>query len=63
MLTQTLAENERFPTELGWSLRPEIVGPQAILRLSDMIRAAGILITDAPANGPEHTRRDGHFIF
>ncbi|KAF2137435.1 uncharacterized protein K452DRAFT_353555 [Aplosporella prunicola CBS 121167] len=64
-------ENERFPTELGWKVRDEVVGIMDILRLSKAITDAGNLITGEKAgNGSSKSaamavmqRRDLHSGF
>ncbi|KAI1807486.1 Cloroperoxidase [Daldinia bambusicola] len=44
-LVEYFFENERFPTELGWSTRKEVVNIEDILRLSQAISDASSLIT------------------
>lgn len=41
------AENERLPTELGWSVKEDAVTLENILALSEMLRNATSLITDS----------------
>ncbi|KAI0849408.1 Cloroperoxidase [Daldinia vernicosa] len=48
-LVEYFFENERFPTELGWSTRTEVVNIDAILRLSEIIGNASSLITSSEA--------------
>ncbi|KAI0122365.1 Cloroperoxidase [Daldinia grandis] len=48
-LVEYFFENERFPTELGWSTRTEIVSIDNILRLSQIINNASSLITTSDA--------------
>ncbi|OTA74612.1 hypothetical protein M434DRAFT_88515 [Hypoxylon sp. CO27-5] len=46
-LVEYFFENERFPTELGWSRRTEIVSQEDIARLTEIINNASSLITTA----------------
>ncbi|KAI2768199.1 hypothetical protein F4815DRAFT_498181 [Daldinia loculata] len=48
-LVEYFFENERFPTELGWSTRTESVTIDKILRLSQAIGNASNLITTSKA--------------
>ncbi|OTB10929.1 hypothetical protein K445DRAFT_308271 [Daldinia sp. EC12] len=62
-VNRTLVEyffvNERFPTELGWSTRSEVVNIDDILRLSQTISNASSLITTAEEVASTR-RRDLH---
>ncbi|KAI0101413.1 Cloroperoxidase [Hypoxylon sp. NC0597] len=46
-LVEYFFENERFPTELGWSRRTEVVTQEDIGRLTEIISNASSLITTA----------------
>ncbi|KAI2631461.1 Cloroperoxidase [Hypomontagnella submonticulosa] len=54
-LVEYFFENERFPTELGWSTRTEVVSIDDILRLTQAISNATNLIT--PSEPVASTRR------
>lgn len=52
--------NERLPTELGWTTKTEVVTLEDITRVSDLIRNATSLFTDAAPASEAAQRRDLH---
>ncbi|KAL2835422.1 Chloroperoxidase [Aspergillus pseudoustus] len=57
-LVEYFFENERLPTELGWTAKADAITQEDVLRISGMISAATNLITDAPTEtGATHARR------
>lgn len=52
-------ENERLPTELGWSKQVDEVSLTDILRIQGIVQNATSLITDSEA-AQSHVRRDLH---
>lgn len=46
LLVTNRTENERLPTELGWSRKTEEVTLEAILAVSDMVGSKVSLLTD-----------------
>lgn len=63
LLTDTETENERFPTELGWTPRGQVVKAETVLRLANMISAAGNLITGSNSTASLRRRGGVHFDF
>ncbi|KAL3465625.1 Chloroperoxidase [Aspergillus heterothallicus] len=57
-LVEYFFENERLPTELGWSAKVEGITQEAVLKVSDMISQATSLLTDSEDESVEgHGRR------
>ncbi|PKS07921.1 hypothetical protein jhhlp_006531 [Lomentospora prolificans] len=56
-LVEYFFENERLPTELGWSKRNETVTQQGVQSVAEMIRAATSLITGSRETSSETSRK------
>lgn len=59
-LVEYFFENERLPTELGWTKQAEDVGLEDILRIQEIVKNATNLITDSDTASSPHKRRDLH---
>ncbi|KAH8892745.1 Cloroperoxidase [Thozetella sp. PMI_491] len=59
-LVEYFFQNERFPAELGWTTRSEVVTLDDILHVQGTIGNATSLITQSPSQ-PAQQRRDAHW--
>ena len=53
-------ENERLPSELGWTKKEQVISIQDILSVTNIIRNATSLLTDSEAVPHAKKRRDLH---
>lgn len=51
------SDNERLPTELGWSAKKDPVTQEAVMGVSAMISKAASLITESGSDAAAHKRR------